>query len=431
MRAAIVTTVPDGYDKSLVNAFIRRDTLVVAARKTIPAGQPARSTVLTLKFNSNGHVITRTLTVTLTGGTTVPDEPGGTEENPFELTQQTLALYPGQTAQLALTAPQHFSTAWRSTVPSVAAVSTTGLVTTLAAGTTRIIARDAATGKADTCLVTVSALPSTTPQPPAYTLALNTTELRLIQGERAALQVTVTPQQPGQTPAWSSSNPSVADVTATGTVIALSPGTAQLRATLGAASAVCLVTVGAQVTQPVVGNIGNDAAQLTFPRVAGASYYLAHLYELKSGGILPVLTLKITPDGRVTLRSTVGNNLIVPLSYLSPATAYVVYLETLRETGGKAEVIQTEVTGFKTQGAPTGLLAPDAATPRAYHAGGVLCLERLEGFDCTLSALSGQTVRQFRVTGVSERRPLALSPGVYLLTATDGERRMVFKLPVR
>jgi hypothetical protein len=65
MRTAMVTTVLDGYDKTLMNAFIWRDTLVVAARKTIPAGQPAESTVVTLKFNSNGHVITKEIPVTI------------------------------------------------------------------------------------------------------------------------------------------------------------------------------------------------------------------------------------------------------------------------------------------------------------------------------------------------------------------------------
>jgi uncharacterized protein YjdB len=428
MRAAIVTTVLEGYDKSLVNAFIRRDTLVVAARKTIPAGQPARSTVLTLKFNSNGHAITRTLDVHVQPGVEAPD-PGGTEENPFELTQQTLALYPGQTAQLALTAPQHFTATWRSTATAVATVSPTGLLTTLAAGTALIIARDAATGKADTCLVTVAALPSA----PAYTLALNTSELHLVQGEQSTLQVTVTPQQTGQTPRWSTSNPSVADITSTGTVLALSPGTAQIRATLGTLSAVCTVTVSAPVAQASVGNIGTDAAQLAFPKVAGASYYLAHLYELTDGSFRPVLTLKITPDGRVTLRAAVANTLTVPLRYLSPGASYVVYLESLRETGGKAEVIQTEVTAFKTRGtAATGHSGPEAPAAAVHYADGTLRLDHLGSSDCRLINASGQTVRQFRLSGSdSEQRRIHLPAGLYILTASGGRQPAVFKFMVR
>jgi uncharacterized protein YjdB len=509
MASAIVKTIEAVGDATLIDVFIRHDSLFITPLKDLTAAQ---TTAVSLKFNSNGKVLTRNLNVTVQPGaiaypvtgvtlnrttadlavgetlqltatvapsnatnksvtwtssqplfasvdanglvtahvqpstvvitattvqgslaatcvvTTKAASTPGIVENPFELTQQTLTLYPSQTAQLSLTAPQHFTPTWTSTSPSVAGVTQTGLVTTYVAGTTRIIARDVSAGKADTCVVTVIALPVT---PPTYTLTLNTSTLTLVQGERSTLTVTVTPQSPGQTPAWTSNAPSIADVTPAGSVVAVSPGTAQITATLGTITATCTVTVTAQVSQPTVSQVTPDAAQLAFPATSGASYYLAHVYELTTAGIQPYLTLKITPDGRVTLlRSTAGNNVVVPLAYLSPGTSYVVHLETVREKGGQAEVIRTEVTAFTTLASPTGLLTPDATTPRAWYAAGALRLEQLDGSECTVNMLNGQTVARFRVTSPSERHAITLPPGLYILAAQHNNGKSVFKIVV-
>jgi uncharacterized protein YjdB len=351
---------------------------------------------------------------------------GGIEENPFELTQQAVSLIPGQQAQLALTAPQHFTNvAWRTTTATVASVTNAGLVTALAVGTTQIIASDATAGKADTCLVTIL---SSTPQ---YTLALNTSTLTLTQGERSVLTAVVTPQPAGLTLQWSSSNAAVADVTSTGTVIGLTPGTARITATLGAVTAVCSVTVSAPVSQPTVDGITQNDAHLAFPRVDNATYYLVHIYELRSGEVKPFLSLKVTPDGQVTLRATAGGNLTVPLQYLRPGTSYLVQVETVRETGGKAEVIRTEVTAFTTRGIADGILTPDAPAPHVRYADGALTLEGLAGYDCTLVSLSGQTLQRFHVDGPSEQRLLNLPAGLYILNAANASRRSVFKIIIR
>ena len=300
-------------------------------------------------------------------------------------------------------------------------------MSTVAVGTTQVIVRDAAQNRADTCVVTVSALSGA----PAYTLALNTSFLRLTQGENATLRLTVTPQQTGLTPVWSTSNANVADVTSSGKVIALGAGTAEIRVTLGAASAICIVAVSSQVTQPAVSNVTQNEAQLAFVKVANATYYLTHIYELRSGKLTPFLTLKVTPDGSVSLlRATAGNNLIVPLQYLSPGTSYVVQVEAVRVTGGKAEVIHTEVISFTTAGTATGLPSPEATVARVSYAAGTLYLEHLEGYACMLVDLQGQTLGSFRATGASERKYIRLKPGIYILTATDDYRQKVFKLAV-
>jgi hypothetical protein len=148
MRAAMVTTVLDSYNKQLVNAFVWRDTLVVAARKTISAGQPAESTVVTLKFNSNGRVITKEIPVTINPSAPV---------YPFELNAHalTLMLNVNPSAQLSLVHPEEYpDLTWHSENDDIATVAA-GTVTAVAEGTVWIFAEAPATNSADSCAVTV------------------------------------------------------------------------------------------------------------------------------------------------------------------------------------------------------------------------------------------------------------------------------------
>jgi hypothetical protein len=307
-------------------------------------------------------------------------------------------------------------------------VDFTGLVKAVAPGTAYIIVEDAAKDKYDECLVTVLPL---TPETPQYTLELNTSTLALVQGERATLQIVVTPPQTGLMPQWASSNPSVADVSSNGTVIALSPGVSLIRVTLGAVSANCIVTVNAALTEPIVSQIEDESALLTFPRTADATYYLIHIYELKAGEFKPFRTLKTTPDGTVTtLRALAGNNLLVPLLNLSPGLSYALQIESIRETNGKTEVIQRRTAAFATTGIPVGLFAPEGGS-RVSYASGALLLENLEGSDCILTTLSGQTAARFRVSSAVERLRISLPAGMYILSASKGDGRTVFKFVVR
>jgi uncharacterized protein YjdB len=314
MRAAMVTTVESGYNTQLINAFIWRDTLVVAACKNIPAGHPAEQTQLKLKFNSNGHVIYKELTVTVSSGTiaypvtgvtlnrttadlavgqslqlTATVQPGDADNKavtwtsltptvatvangyvtahtagtafitvttvdgsysatctvtvkaaapsyPFELNRHYLTLPIAQTAQLDLLYPLEYTVAWRSEDESIAMVSSTGKVMGVAEGTTRIIAEDKAKNKSDFCVVTV---------PPAVILnpfELNTHSLTLDVSETAQLSLTA-PEQ--YTVAWRSQDESIAIVSSTGKVVAMSAGATQIIAEDKAMnkSDACAVTV--------------------------------------------------------------------------------------------------------------------------------------------------------------------------------------------
>jgi uncharacterized protein YjdB len=600
MRSSIVTTVEDGYNNQLVNAFIWRDTLVVAARKAIPAGQPAESTTLILKFNSNGHVLRKDLTVTVEPGSvaTIPvtgvtlsqtastltvgqtlqltatvapadaanravtwtsDNPavasvdqnglvtallpsssaritvttqegnftavctvttqsagsgtvavtgvtlshataeliagqtlqlaaavapsnaanravtwtsshpaiasvnaaglvtahaatgvalitvrtddggftaacavttrpaGGTVVNPFELTQHTLSLYPDQTVTLSLTAPQHFNVTWYSSNTSVATVNSNGTVRSVAAGTAFITARDVTQGKSDVCVVTVNA----TPAPPQSTerITLNTSQLSLLQGETSRLTATLSAGLADRTITWSASNPSVADVTSDGTVIALVPGACTIKATIDTYEASCVVTVSAYGGQVTVGNVEENDASVLIPTDPQATYYLIHLYRKTGLQLEPHYTLKMTPDGRVAMLRSTGRALSLLLNYLEPGISYVADIETIRETNGRADVIRSETVGFTTRGA-TGTEAIASAEARVWYAGGTLHLENLAGHTVSLFNLSGQGVAVFRVGADEESRHLNLPAGVYFVSAEKAGSRKMFKIVI-
>jgi hypothetical protein len=65
------------------------------------------------------------------------------------------------------------------------------------------------------------------------------------------------------------------------------------------------------------------------------------------------------------------------------------------------------------------------------YADGSLRLEHLEGYDCLLTSLSGQSLQSFRVGSASEQRLVSLPAGVYILTASKGEGMLSFKFIVR
>ena len=173
------------------------------------------------------------------------------------LDKTTLGLAAGkETAQLTATiAPAGASykdIVWTSSDESVATVDANGIVTPVWSGTA-VITATATNGteftsddKTATCTVTVSAVS-------VSGITLNNTTLTLIaEGERSTLTATITPDNVSySTVVWTSSDESVATVSASGVVTPLAPGTAIITATAtnGTATtaddktATCTVTV--------------------------------------------------------------------------------------------------------------------------------------------------------------------------------------------
>ena len=137
---------------------------------------------------------------------------------------------------------------WTSSNPEVVRVNSLGEVTALAAGTATITATmDAGEVTPATCVVNVT-------NKIAYTVKVDATELYLEKGAAHKLTAVVTPASEKKIQ-WTSNNPEIATVDASGIVTAVDFGTAVITATIDASDvtpATCVV------------NVTNDAVLNTF-----------------------------------------------------------------------------------------------------------------------------------------------------------------------
>src|SRR6185503_1307827 len=127
---------------------------------------------------------------------------------------------------------------WASSVPAVATVSATGLVTGVAAGTITITATSE--GKSGTATVTVTIPPvaSVAVSPSASILQIGgTVQLTATTKDSAGNVLT------GRVVTWASSAPAVATVSASGLVTAVAAGSATLTATSEGKNGTATVTV--------------------------------------------------------------------------------------------------------------------------------------------------------------------------------------------
>ena len=169
----------------------------------------------------------------------------------------TAPLAPGATHTLTATITPATATnqnvTWSSSHPQFASVNAnTGVVTAHAAGTTTITVTTAEGNQMATCLITV-ATPVTGVSIgnclPATPLAINATR---------ALTASITPANATNTAVtWTSSNPAIASVSATGVVTAHTRGEATITVTTadGGFTATCIITSGIPVTG--ISTIGN------------------------------------------------------------------------------------------------------------------------------------------------------------------------------
>jgi hypothetical protein len=306
-------------------------------------------------------------------------------------------------------------------------------VRSLRAGTAYIVARDEEQGKSDICVVTVLPLPVVT-----ETLTLNTTLLSLAEGETSTLQAVASSGLAGKTITWSTSDGSVADVTSAGTVIAVGAGVCTVKATVEDYEANCIIVVtannGGGNDGITVDNVTLNAARILIPAMTEASSYLVHLYRKTGGTLAAEYTLKVTPDGNVSmLRSSAGNPITVQLSYLESGTSYVADIETVRSSEGKTEIIRAETVAFTTKGSPpTGIEGVAAAAQsNVWYANNAVHLKNLSGYTVRLFNPNGSCIGNLRVYSDYETCNRRLPAGVHILTAEKDGNRKVFKLSVR
>jgi len=177
------------------------------------------------------------------------------------LNQSSLAMQIAETYQLTETILPTNATnknvSWSSSNATVATISSTGLVTAVAEGTTVISAATAGGGFIATCNVKVEKLTI-----PVTGITLNKTSLTMQIAATEQLTAAVSPATAtNRTVNWSSSNASVATVSSTGLVTAISEGTAIIIVTTadGGFIATCNVKVE-KLTIPVTGITLNQSS---------------------------------------------------------------------------------------------------------------------------------------------------------------------------
>ncbi len=164
-----------------------------------------------------------------------------------DLDQTSLTMVPGETQKLTETVTPSNATdksvIWTSVDTSVATVSTSGVVTAKAGGTTTITVTTNDGGKNAACQVTVHV--------PVTGVNLDRTSLSMVVGENRTLVATVLPSSAtDKSVTWSSSNTSVATVSSSGVVTAKAGGSATITVTTndGGKKATCQVSVSVPVT---------------------------------------------------------------------------------------------------------------------------------------------------------------------------------------
>ena len=147
----------------------------------------------------------------------------------------------GETRSLNATViPENIEVLWSTSDPSVAIVDQNGVVTSTGVGECDIFASLASNLAVYAwCNITVSY--------PEISLSLSNESLYMNLGDDETLIATITPDNTGLTPTWSSSNESVATVDANGKVTAIGEGDCDITATVLDKIATCHVTVSGNV----------------------------------------------------------------------------------------------------------------------------------------------------------------------------------------
>ena len=169
----------------------------------------------------------------------------GSEATNIRVSPSSMSLTMEESSYVSATlSPSNTSTtySWQSDNTSVVKVNSSGKVTAVGKGSTRVTATTS-NGLSDYCYVTVSA-----PAPSSVSIKGSTT---LNVGESETLTPTLSPSNAETSYTWTSSNYSIVSVSSNGTVKAIAPGTAKVTVkTDNGKTANCQVTVSEQEILP-------------------------------------------------------------------------------------------------------------------------------------------------------------------------------------
>ena len=178
------------------------------------------------------------------------------------LDKTSILLMKGETSQLIATISPSNATnknvSWRSSSTSIATVSSSGLITAVGGGTATITVTTEDGTKTATCQVEVRVH--------VTGVSLDKTELSLTEGDAWRLTATVNPADAwNRNLSWKSSSTSVATVSSSGLVTAVSEGTATITVTTedGSKTATCKVTVKKKVISVTGVSLNTTSISLT------------------------------------------------------------------------------------------------------------------------------------------------------------------------
>ncbi|MBP5484004.1 MAG: Ig-like domain-containing protein [Bacteroidales bacterium] len=222
--------------------------------------------------------------------------------DPTSITLNTtsLALEKGQAETLTATVLPEDTTdktvIWSSSNAAVASVDKNGKVTAIAGGSA-VITVTTVNDITAQCQVTVTV--------PVTSVTLSQTSLSLLEGRTAKLEATVLPEDATEkTVTWTSAIPSVATVSADGTVTAVSAGKVNITAKSGNVSAVCEVTVEAIAVSvtPVSVELGPEGGKVSVKVSSNVSWTASSTAEWFS------LSKTSAGDGDTDIEVTVAEN---------------------------------------------------------------------------------------------------------------------------
>ncbi|GHT50762.1 hypothetical protein AGMMS49982_06690 [Bacteroidia bacterium] len=203
--------------------------------------------IITATTNDGGFTATCVVTVVIPVTSVSLDRTTATVSVGGDTEQLTASISPADATNTDVT--------WSSSNPTVATVSTSGVVTAESAGAATITATTADGGFTAMCVVTVPAIPVTG-------ISLDKTTATLSVGDTEQLTASILPANATNVAVtWSSNNPA-ATVSTSGVVTAESGGTATITATTddGGFTATCVVTVVVPVTSV---SLNKSAARLS------------------------------------------------------------------------------------------------------------------------------------------------------------------------
>lgn len=325
------------------------------------------------------------------------------------INQPAAEMVVGETVQLSANVLPSNATdktlTWASSKQSVATVSSDGLVTAIAEGSSTITVT--AGDKSASCKVTVEKKVV-----PVSSVSLNLTELSLVEGEESTLVATVKPNDADdKTVTWKSSDATIVSVNSEGKVSALKAGTATITASAGDKSASCKVTV-----------------EKKFIPVTSVTLNKSELSIVEGSQETLVATVKPddATDKTVTWKSS--NTTIVSVSSDGKLSALKEGSATITASAGdksaackvtveKKVVLVTSITLDKTdltlvEGHEETLVAtvkPDNATDKTVT---------WKSFDASIASVNG------------EGRVSALKEGSTTITATAGDKSVTCKVTV-